>query len=417
MLVHQLVIMVVAYAAAQLVEGPTDRLLDVRQGSLVSDAVEAAVITLVAGFALWRVVVRPLRARSLLAQAEVADREAALRAEASGQEFRARLHRALEMATTEASAYAVADRALEQVLPEHRSELLLADSSEAHLKVSTSRGPESAPSGCSVGAPHDCPAIRRGQTAVFANDGELDACPFLHGRADRPTAAVCIPVNMIGRSIGVLHTVGTAEQHPSAPGISELEVVADQVGARIGMLRVMEQTHLQAATDSLTGLINRRTVENNVREMLHRRTPFAIAMGDLDHFKALNDTHGHEAGDRALRLFARVIRSALRGDDLISRFGGEEFVVVFPHLTADQAVAALQRVQEQLLVALGSGDLPPFTASFGVAHSDAATSLEELVRLADHALFTAKREGRNRVILDSASRPLDQASSAPEVRH
>jgi diguanylate cyclase (GGDEF)-like protein len=221
---------------------------------------------------------------------------------------------------------------------------------------------------------------------------------------------------MLGRSIGVLHAVGPARVHPEGERVAQMEVVADQVGARIGMLRVMEQTHLQAATDSLTGLINRRTVENEVREMIHRGGRFCLAMGDLDHFKILNDTHGHDAGDRALRLFARVMKGSLRQNDLISRFGGEEFVLVLPELGAEEAVGALQRAQEQLLLALSEGSVPPFTVSFGVAHSDACSSFEELVRLADHALFRAKREGRNRVTLDpsSARSPVPDSVQAVE---
>jgi len=128
-------------------------------------------------------------------------------------------------------------------------------------------------------------------------------------------------------------------------------------------------------------------------------------MGDLDHFKALNDTNGHDAGDRALRLFARTVRSVLRTDDIVCRFGGEEFAIVFPGCSADEAADALRRVQEQLIVTLAGGAVPGFTASFGVAHTTDASSLEELCRVADAALFRAKREGRNRVIVDAPGEP------------
>ena len=122
-------------------------------------------------------------------------------------------------------------------------------------------------------------------------------------------------------------------------------------------------------------------------------------MGDLDHFKKLNDTHGHDIGDRALRQFARIMRTVLRSEDLVSRYGGEEFVLVLPRAAGQAAAAAaLTRVQENLLVAVAGGTVPPFTVTFGVAHSDDAGSLEELIRLADAALFKGKREGRNRVI-------------------
>ena len=124
-------------------------------------------------------------------------------------------------------------------------------------------------------------------------------------------------------------------------------------------------------------------------------------MGDLDHFKQLNDSHGHDAGDRALRSFSQTLRASLRNEDVICRYGGEEFVVLFPQRSASEAAAALQRVQEELLVSVASGSVAPFTVSFGVAHSDHDQGLEELCRVADAALFRAKREGRNRVILDS----------------
>jgi diguanylate cyclase (GGDEF)-like protein len=164
----------------------------------------------------------------------------------------------------------------------------------------------------------------------------------------------------------------------------------------------MEKTHLQAATDPLTGLLNRRSVENHVRDLIQRRVPFAVAMGDLDHFKALNDRHGHDAGDRALRLFARTVLRSLRADDLVARFGGEEFVIVFPDRTAEGAAAGLERLREELIIELAAGSVPGFTCSFGVADTSDAAELEELLGTADSALFRAKRAGRNRVVVAHA---------------
>ena len=215
--------------------------------------------------------------------------------------------------------------------------------------------------------------------------------------------AVCIPLNVVGRSIGVLHVAAREGALPSNSQIVALESIAEQTSARIGIVRVMEQSHLQAATDPLTGLLNRRSLENQTHELVRTKQQFAIAMGDLDHFKNLYDTHGHDAGDRALRIFARTLRSALRGDDIISRYGGEEFVIVFPGLTALDASNALERVREALVLALASGSIPPFTSSYGVADTRDADSLEELLRLADTALFHAKRQGRNRVVIDQSA--------------
>ena len=127
-------------------------------------------------------------------------------------------------------------------------------------------------------------------------------------------------------------------------------------------------------------------------------TPYALAYGDLDHFKILNDTHGHEAGDQALRLFARVLRDSVRPDDITARYGGEEFVIVLPDCTAETATKVLERLREQLALTLTSGRVPAFTVSFGVASSTDADTFDEVVAIADHALLTAKANGRNRTV-------------------
>lgn len=137
-----------------------------------------------------------------------------------------------------------------------------------------------------------------------------------------------------------------------------------------------------------------------MQELIRRGSPLTLAMGDLDHFKMLNDTHGHDAGDRALRLFSRTLHDAVRSEDLVCRYGGEEFVVAFPGLSVDAATGALGRVQEHLILALAAGSVPPFTASFGVADAGYGDTLEDLCKAADIALFQAKREGRNRVVVD-----------------
>ena len=408
----------VSYLAAQVVDATAYPDLRLRSTSIVAQLVECGVIACVSACLMWPIVLRPLRRQTIAARQEAALREAALLTDRDTQEFHARLHRALEMANVEDAAYKVAQRAMDVLVPDTTAHLMLADSSEAHLKLAIEATRPNGLGGCGVVSPHDCPAIRKGQTAVYPDDRELDACPWLVGRDQAPSSAVCIPVSTIGRSIGVLHVPGTLAQLPTPATVSKLEAVAEQVGGRIGTLRVMEKTHLQAATDPLTGLLNRRSLENQAQQLIHGAVPFALAMGDLDHFKKLNDTHGHDAGDRALRQFARVMRTVLRSEDIVSRFGGEEFVVVFPGVSGPVAIAALRRVQEQLLVNVGGGVMPPVTVTFGIADSRDATSLEELIRLADLALFRGKREGRNRIISHGDAPVRDAESPAdPATRN
>lgn len=365
--------------------------------------VEAVALGVFTAAGLWFVVIQPLREDAERERRETRRRQDELRREAARQEFDARVHRAMDMAGTEADAYAASVRALRRGTPELSAELLLADSSDAHLKRAASAFPDDgAAPGCAVAGPRDCPAIRRSQTLQFASGEEIDSCPHLTGRIRPDQAAVCVPVSVAGRAIGVLHATSAGV---SAHEVVRLESLATQAGGRIGVLRVMAATHLQAATDPLTGLLNRRSFENRVQELVTSGVQLCLAMGDLDHFKLLNDTHGHDAGDRALRLFARTLQSSLRGEDVVCRYGGEEFVVAFPDMSPEQAERALQRVQEAMVLALTAGTVPAFTASFGLATFEPGTSLEDTCRVADAALFRAKREGRNRIVTDGALTP------------
>jgi diguanylate cyclase (GGDEF)-like protein len=136
--------------------------------------------------------------------------------------------------------------------------------------------------------------------------------------------------------------------------------------------------------------------------MVKRGQMFAIAFADLDHFKQLNDTHGHEAGDRALRIFAQSTQDVLREHDVIARWGGEEFVIVLPELDRHQAFDVLERIRTRLAAA-HTGGHPTFTASFGLTDSTCATSLEDLVHIADTCLYSSKEGGRNRVTTSDAA--------------
>ena len=114
------------------------------------------------------------------------------------------------------------------------------------------------------------------------------------------------------------------------------------------MLRAFEVSQTQANSDSLTGLMTRRSLETAVRELHATGTPYAVAYGDLDHFKNLNDAFGHAAGDRALRTFSQVLRDSLRPVDIAGRYGGEEFVIVLPDCPVEEAHQVLERVRERL---------------------------------------------------------------------
>ena len=315
------------------------------------------------------------------------------------QEFESRLANALEMADGEAEVIAAVERALALILPDSPVEILLADNSHAHLTRMGTWSPTGEPPQCGVDSPDHCPAARRAQVQRFADSEDLAACPKLRDRPQGRCSAVCVPVAIMGRTVGVIHATGEPDNEAGEAQVQDLETLSNLAGNRIGLLRMVAETQLQASTDSLTGLLNRRSLESRVRSLRAEHTSFAVAMADLDRFKELNDTYGHETGDRALRLFAETLRGSLRSHDIVSRQGGEEFAVVMPSCTASQARAAFENVRAQLDGAARGAGLPNYTASFGVVEAGEDEDLPTILARADAALFQAKREGRDRIVV------------------
>ena len=160
-----------------------------------------------------------------------------------------------------------------------------------------------------------------------------------------------------------------------------------------------------ASHDPLTGLYNRRGFLEQALPVFSTSTrsdrPLAVVMLDIDHFKRINDVHGHDAGDRTLVAVADQLRSACRLGDVVARWGGEEFVMLLPETPGDRAHALAERLRVEFaetVVGLGDGGSASFTASFGVAVRRGATSLEDVLRASDAALYAAKHAGRDRVV-------------------
>ncbi|MBA1147089.1 diguanylate cyclase [Ectothiorhodospiraceae bacterium WFHF3C12] len=179
----------------------------------------------------------------------------------------------------------------------------------------------------------------------------------------------------------------------------------ERAQAEIEQRRALEkELQRQAATDPLTGACNRREYERRFEQEVHRARrhdrPLAICVLDLDHFKHVNDTYGHNAGDAALVLTADICRAELRESDILGRLGGEEFVVILPETTAAAAahVAERLRVQLERTDVVASQQRFRLTATFGVTQlAEGDRSINDLVLRADEALYEGKRTGRNQV--------------------
>jgi diguanylate cyclase (GGDEF)-like protein len=381
---------------------------------------EGLVFACFGAVAIYLTSARPIRAALTDQRRAIVEHEETVIREAGRHQFANNLQDALEMVETENQALSVVERALAEIA-NAPGEVLLADSSRAHLRrvVQSVPSGSSGPPSCPVATPWSCPAVRRGQTLRFASSEVLAACPKLRDRPTGPCSATCVPVSVLGTPVGVLHVIGADGVPRDDDEVIALEGLAMQSGARIGVLRAMSRTQLQASTDSLTGLLNRRALEEEVRRLNEEAAPYAVAMADLDEFKKLNDTYGHETGDRALRLFAQTLRNAVRDVDVVCRYGGEEFVVVFPHCSLVESAAIVHRVRESLTQALSTGEVPTFTASFGLADSTLAVGFEVIVQLSDAALYRAKQAGRDRLVIaderDSETIASHEAGVTPSV--
>lgn len=190
----------------------------------------------------------------------------------------------------------------------------------------------------------------------------------------------------------------------------------EELIARVGVgLRIMElQREIEvknamlqelALTDPLTGLPNRRAIEAWAARQLNGAArhgfSFWVALADLDHFKAVNDTYGHDAGDTVLKTFSQLLKSKSRRSEICGRIGGEEFLFVLTHATKEDAIRVIERVRAELEATKFNfnGESVTVTASFGIASfvGTQAPDFNRLVAQADLALYSAKRLGRNRV--------------------
>jgi diguanylate cyclase (GGDEF)-like protein len=331
---------------------------------------------------------------ALIGEKEVRDRES------QHKEFDRRVRRAMELSITETDTLDVICGAVEEVFDEsYETEILLADAGMGHLQRAAATRCASVESGCKVSKPHDCPAIRRNTAMHFPSASTFEACPYHKRRSADDRSAVCVPVSIMGRSMGVLHALGPAHQLPNPEQLNALTAVVGAAGDEIGLLRAFATKDRQANTDALTGLLNRRSLELEVATIVSQNTAeYSIIFADMDQFKKLNDTHGHDTGDRALRMFADALRATLRPGDFSARWGGEEFVAVLPGSSGPSVVSVIERIRSNLKQRLAGGGLPHFTVSFGVSDSLQYSSFNAILNAADDALLQAKREGRDCIV-------------------
>jgi diguanylate cyclase (GGDEF)-like protein len=181
--------------------------------------------------------------------------------------------------------------------------------------------------------------------------------------------------------------------------IKMLRAVADQAAVAVNKAQLWDM----AVTDSLTGLYVRRYFMVKLQEEIHRAERYnkviSVIMADLDGFKNINDTFGHDAGDRALEAISYLLKKNIRDVDAIARYGGEEFVILVPDADKDAAFGLAERLREEV-AKVKLDNMSPITVSLGIATFPTdGTDVEDLIRKADAAMYAAKRAGRNKSVI------------------
>ena len=251
-------------------------------------------------------------------------------------------------------------------------------------------------------APSECWALRKGR-AHLVGEGPVLICDHVAGLPG--TSSICVPMMRQGDAIGIVHLRRT-EVPIDVKFASFAKMVSDQISLSLANLRLQESLRTRAIRDPLTGLFNRRYMEESldreIRRAARKGTSTGVMMLDVDHFKQFNDTFGHAGGDALLQHLATLMTSLFREEDIVCRYGGEEFTVIISEtdeVNLQRRAEELREAVKTLHVRLNGQPLGRVSVSAGIAlASTHGGTVETLLAAADHALYQAKHKGRDRVV-------------------
>ncbi len=335
----------------------------------------------------------------------------------------------LQTCVTPPEAYAVISQSVQQLFPGEAGAVCVLNASRVIAEAVAVWG--NSLSGEPVFAPEQCWAFRRGRAHLV--DGPHSGPRCGHLSQPPPTSSLCVPMIAQGEALGVL----LLQSNPAGPaqpdghsdrreGLTEAHQslavnVAEHIALALANLRLREALQDQSIRDALTGLHNRRYLEESfereIRRAVRKQSPLGVIMFDLDHFKQFNDTYGHEAGDLLLRELGHFLQSRTRREDIACRYGGEEFLVILPEawLEVTQKRAEQLRAEvKELKVQCRGQSLRGVTLSSGVAvFPEHGSTANTLLHAADQALYRAKAQGRDRVVVAESLTEQDQAPPPP----
>jgi len=332
------------------------------------------------------------------------DAVARLAAAASANSSREQVVRLFEMAdvlqsaTDHGDANAVLRATAAELVPGFAGALYIFNNSRDRLVLSTAWGREQEDMHETVN-PGACWALKRGKPHLNRADGRKLCCDHHLGSE----ALLEIPMIARGEIVGLLQLFAEGEDAEARlDSVRELgSALADGMSLALANMALREKLRNQALRDPLTGLYNRRYMEDSLQRFVRlaerENREVSVVMVDLDHFKKLNDEHGHAFGDQVLRESAHALVSALRETDIVCRYGGEELVVILPDCNIERAADKAELLRQRI-EGLRETHKAEISASFGVASiPHTSGGVTDLLAAADAALYKAKQNGRNQV--------------------
>ena len=339
------------------------------------------------------------------------------REEAAYREQQRELTDAMQFIRTESESHGLIKRFLERLLAGTSVVVFTCNNSENRLLAATDLDDDATLAQRLVHAePSSCLAVRSGRShREKAGEEQLLSCELCAGLGRSST---CMPALVGGEVIGSILV-----QHDRPLAKEEwrhaIESIS-QTAPSLANLRTLAMAEARASTDPLTGLPNRRTLDDTLKRVLAQAgrtlSPVSAILFDLDDFKLINDVHGHEKGDELLALVGAVVTTSIRQSDVAGRCGGEEFLVILPDTDLQSALVVAEKLRDTIVRITVAGVEHKISGSFGVAvYPDDATDPAGLLRSADRALYRAKSNGKNRVEIAAVAAD-DPAAAPPTLR-
>lgn len=259
-----------------------------------------------------------------------------------------------------------------------------------------------------VFSPNECWALRRGKVQYWSSLSLGLRCQHVHVFAGD---YLSIPLLASGELLGLLH-LESADHHLSEKNLGELaQTITEHLGLTLANIRLRDKLRAESIRDLLTGLFNRRFMEEFMARELSRahrkQLQVGVLMLDIDHFKDFNDTYGHHGGDEVLRQLSLLLQANIRAGDIACRFGGEEFILILPEATCDslcQRAEAIRTAVQSMQIEFQRKLFRPVSVSVGAAvFPDHGSNPSALLSAVDQALYRAKEKGRNRVEMAKCS--------------